>query len=458
MGICLKEKPGQLLSALVFGVAALLLMGGVNAREEAAVQFLIAPGASIRIAKQIAATPQLVWRYDPAEAKFAPEPTLAALGKVLFHDVRLSQPQGISCASCHDPARAFGPDLRRGLQSGVASPGTALGSRQGHFGQRAAPSLLYVRYVPRRYFYEDDDALQPSFFGGLMADASADTLAEQIRFPLLNPDEMNNGSPAKLLQHLQKNGVTQLLEPQFGPDVGKKPEALLAALGSVFQAYLQSDELAPFASRFDRVVKGQARFSDAEVRGLALFKNPDKGNCASCHSVNETARRPERSLFTDFGYEALAAPRNKALPHNRNPRHFDHGLCETAKTLKWPEPEQWCGYVRTPGLRNVAVRQSFMHNGSLKTLREVVEFYNTRGTDPVRWYGKSGAFDDMAASHRDNVNVNSPPLNRKKGSPQALSDADIDDLLAFMRTLTDEPYVRLMSPVDEPRLAHGARR
>ena len=89
MGICLKEKPGQLLSALVFGVVALLLMGGVYAREEAAVQFLIASGASIRIAKQIAATPQLVRRYDPAEPKFAPDRSLVALGKVLFHDVRL---------------------------------------------------------------------------------------------------------------------------------------------------------------------------------------------------------------------------------------------------------------------------------------------------------------------------------------------------------------------------------
>ena len=158
----------------------------------------------------------------------------------------------------------------------------------------------------------------------------------------------------------------------------------------------------------------------------------------------ETASRPERSLFTDFGYEALAAPRNKRLVENRNPRHFDNGLCETAKKLKWPEPGQWCGYVRTPGLRNVAIRQSFMHNGSLSSLREVMEFYNTRGTDPVRWFGKSGTFDDLAPEFHDNVNVNSPPLNRKPGSVTALSDTDIDDLVSFLRTLTDERYVALM--------------
>ena len=160
--------------------------------------------------------------------------------------------------------------------------------------------------------------------------------------------------------------------------------------------------------------------------------------------MSETASRPERSLFTDYGYEALAAPRNKALAANRNTKYFDNALCDTARKLKWPEPEQWCGYVRTPSLRNAAIRQSFMHNGSITSLREVLDFYNTRGTDPKRWFGARGKFDDLDASHHDNVNVNSPPLNRRPGMPEALSGAEIDDLLAFLRTLTDERYVALM--------------
>nr|WP_240933140.1 cytochrome c peroxidase [Diaphorobacter sp. HDW4B] len=413
-------------------------------------QVWLAPGAGAKVVGMIASTPLVAGRYDPTMARFAPDPKLVEVGWQLFHDTRLSDPPGTSCASCHDPARAFGPDLQRGLRAGEKSPGTARGSRAGQFSHRAAPSLLYVRYVPRRYFYQDDDALVPAFFGGLMADASADSLAEQVRAPLLSAAEMNNRTSARLLARLKKNGLAKALAQSMGEQVVNNPEALMGAVGAALQAYLQSDELSPFTSRFDRFLKQEAALSTTELRGLAIFKNPDKGNCASCHTVSETAARPERSLFTDFGYEALATPRNKALAVNRDPRHFDNGLCETAKTLKWPEPDQWCGYVRTPGLRNVAIRQSFMHNGSLKSLREVIEFYNTRGTDPKRWFGKSGAFDDVAPSYHENVNVNSPPLNRKPGSPVALSDGETDDLVAFLRSLTDERYVLLM-PSDARR-------
>ncbi len=430
-----------LAAGLVSGAHAQKVQAGPGA------QALLAPGTTSRVVKMIGPTPQVDAHYDPTQARFSPDPKLVEIGRALFHDVRLSDPPGISCASCHDPARAFGPDLQRGLRSNEQSPGTAVGSRAGHFGARAAPSLLYVRYVPQRHFWQDEDAPLPGFFGGFMADGRANSIAEQVRAPLLDPQEMNNRSAANLLARLQRNGVAQGLLADFGDKVGKSPEALLEALGAALEAYLQSDELSPFTSRFDRFIRRKGTLDAAEIRGLAIFKNPDKGNCASCHLVSETASRPERSLFTDFGYEALAAPRNKALAVNRNPKHFDHGLCETAKKLNWPEPEQWCGYVRTPGLRNVAIRQSFMHNGSIKSLREVIEFYNTRGTDPVRWFGKSGAFDDVAPSYHENVNVNSPPLNRKRGSPVALSDEEIDDLVAFLRSLTDAPYVGLMPSV-----------
>lgn len=437
---------GRLLLKWCAAIALAALCAFAQAQRVPETQVWLAPGAGVKVVAMIAATPQVAQRYDPTQARFSPDPQLVALGRQLFHDMRLSQPQGTSCASCHDPARAFGPDLRRGLRHGETSPGTARGSRAGQFGQRAAPSLMYARYVPRRYFYQDDDALVPSFFGGLMADAGSDSLAEQVSAPLLNPREMNNRSAADLLAHLRRNGVVQMLVPRFGEKVKSDPQKLLEALGASLQAYLQSDELSPFTSKFDRFIRGQGMLDAAELRGLALFKNPDKGNCASCHAVSETASRPERSLFTDFGYEALAAPRNKRLTENRNPRHFDHGLCQTARKLQWPEPEQWCGYVRTPGLRNVAIRQSFMHNGALNSLREVMEFYNTRGTDPARWFGKGGSFDDVAPEFHDNVNVNSPPLNRKPGSPEALTDAEMEDLVAFLRTLTDERYVALMPP------------
>ena len=78
-------------------------------------------------------------------------PTLVALGKSIFFDARLSEPPGTSCASCHDPARAFSG--RHG--SGIGVP---LGSRPGHFARRSTPSVLYMRYVPKLHFFEDDEA------------------------------------------------------------------------------------------------------------------------------------------------------------------------------------------------------------------------------------------------------------------------------------------------------------
>ncbi|MDD0813145.1 cytochrome c peroxidase [Curvibacter sp. HBC28] len=407
---------------------------------------LVAGGGAQKVLSTLGASPLLAAKYDATSARFAPDPALVALGRRLFVEPRLSNPVGASCASCHDPARAFLPSA----QALAGGPGTPRGSRPGEFSLRNAPSLLYVRYVPRRHFYQDDDAPYPSPFGGLMADGRADTLAEQARGPLFDRHEMNNGNPRQLLQRLQRNGLARELAdsgvPPFGPAVLREPEALVRALGAAFEAYLQSDEMAPFSSRFDAYLRTRQPLAPAEMRGLALFKNPDKGNCASCHALSDTASRPERSLFTDFGYDAIAVPRNRALAANRQPGHFDHGLCATAQALRWPEPEQWCAYLRTPGLRNVALRQSFMHNGVLHSLRDAVAFYNTRSIQPAKWYGPGGLFDDVAPARRGNVNVNSPPMNRRPDQPPALSEQDIDDLVAFLRSLTDAAYVAALPP------------
>ncbi|WP_035881055.1 cytochrome-c peroxidase [Cupriavidus metallidurans] len=389
-------------------------------------------------------TPKVSAKVDATTGVFRPDPALVALGKRAFFDPRLSMPRGQSCASCHDPARAFSPTLPDG---GKRDPGVPQGSRPGHFSLRNPPSLLYVRYVPRRHFYQDDDAPAASPFGGLFADGRADTLAEQIRGPLLDPNEMNNGSPARLLRNVNDTDLAPAMAAQFGPAVRKDPQAMLRALGAALQAYMQSDEMAPFTSRFDDYLRRRTPLAPQEMRGLALFKNPDKGNCMSCHTLSDTASRPERSLFTDFGYDAIAVPRNRALPANRDPWHFDNGLCATARTLRWPDPDQWCGYVRTPGLRNVAVRQRFMHNGVFTTLRDAVAFYNTRSIDPGKWYAGGKTFDDVPVAYRDNINVNSPPMNRRPDMPAALTEGEIDDIVAFLRTLTDAAYVNAMPAV-----------
>ena len=387
------------------------------------------------------ASPQVAAKLDPTAAVFSPDPAKVALGRQVFFDTQLSAPRGMSCATCHDPSRAFTPSLSA---RALAGPGTPEGSRPKRFSPRNAPSLLYARYIPRRHFYQDDDAPYAAPFGGLMLGGHADTLAEQVSGPLLNPNEMNNGTAALLLRKVNQRGWANDLATQFGPEVRQQPQALIRALGEALQAYLQSDEMAPFSSRFDDYLRHKTALAPAEMRGLALFKNPDKGNCMSCHAVSDTASKPERSLFTDFGYDAIAVPRNRSLPANQNPRYFDNGLCQTAGELNWPKPDQWCGYWRTPSLRNVAVRQRLMHNSVFNSLREAVAFYNTRSIDPGRWYKRGRPFDDVPSAYLGNVNVNSPPMNRKPGMPVALTDNEIDDIVALLRTLTDAAYVAKM--------------
>jgi cytochrome c peroxidase len=396
-----------------------------------------------RVVARVGDTPQYAAIVPAARplAPFAPE--RVALGRQLFADPRLSQPRGTSCASCHDPARGF-----TGFNGG--RDGVAGGSLRGRLGTRNPPSLTYARYLPPLYFYQDDDAQVPAPFGGLMLDGRADTLAAQAREPLLARHEMNLGSPRAAARRLKEAGYEAAFEAQYGPGVLRDPRRALDAFGRSLEAYLQSDELSPFDSRFDESLRGAPSLTLQERRGLAIFRNPDQGNCASCHSVSATSSNPARSLFTDFGYEALGVPRNRALPANAGARDFDLGLCRTAEARRWPEPDAWCGYFRTPSLRNVAVRQRFMHNGVFTSLRDAVRFYATRATDPAAWYGRHPVFDDLPAPMRGNVNVVSTPLNRRPGATPALSDDDIDALVAFLGTLTDRRYAATAAAPSAP--------
>ena len=101
----------------------------------------------------------------------------------------------------------------------------------------------------------------------------------------------------------------------------------------------------------------------------------------------------------------------------------------------------YCGLFLTPTLRNVATRKTFFHNGLLHSLREAVAFYATRDTNPERWYlvnssGHVQKFDDLPNRYVQNVNVE-PPFDRKPGDSPSLSEQDIDDIVAFLQTLTD---------------------
>lgn len=368
----------------------------------------------------------------PVPARQGPpdDPTLVALGKKIFFDPRLSDPPGTSCASCHDPAHGFSG--RNGSAIGVPR-----GSRPGHFARRTAPSVMYLRYVPAFYWFEDDEAPAPEPKGGFFWDGRVDSLAQLVEQPLFNPDEMNAGNPRRVAARIGHGPYAS----EFRAAVGSAtPDTVMRGVGQALDAYLKSDELSPTRSKYDAYVRGEATLTEAERRGLEAFKDRRRGACAGCHRMTELSTNPAESMFTDYGYDAIALPRNRELPANADPKHFDLGLCERPGDDR-ARDEKLCGTFRTPSLRNVALRESFGHNGVYGTLREAVTFYARRAVAPERVYPGGQTFDDLPRRYRRNVNIHAPVYNRDVGGQAPLSDAEIDDVVAFLGTLTDAPQL-----------------
>ena len=357
---------------------------------------------------------------------------LAEIGRAIFFDTNLSEPRGTSCASCHDPERAF-------AGSNHSTNGLPRGSRPGHFARRASPSLLYLRYVPTFRFAPDGDGDDPQAapFGGFFWDGRADSIRALVRQPLLNPDEMNNRDGHAVAMKISNASYANDFRRAFGAPY-EDAEATLAAIGRALEAFLTSAEMAPFTSKFDEVARGRAQLTPLEQTGMRLFKDPRKGACASCHMFSDEPGDPTRSLFTDYGYDAVGAPRNPRAPARARP---DLGLCERTDPSTPTHDAGYCINFRTPSLRNVAVRDAFMHNGTFPNLRDVVAFYATRDTSPRRWYRSGVKFDDVPRRYRGQVNqVAAPYGNRRPGDTPALDDQEIDAIVAFLGTLTDARY------------------
>ena len=363
------------------------------------------------------------------ERPVAHEEIRQQLGKRLFFDKNLSEPAGTSCASCHDPAHGFAGN--NGSKLGVP-----LGSRPGHFAARNTPSVMYLKYARRFHLHWEEDAPVVDAYGGFFWDGRVDELADAPKQPLLNPDEMNNASVSDIARKVSTSDYAR----DFARELGdfSDDERVVRGVGEALAAYLTSPALAPFSSKYDRYIQHQEDLSAREAHGLALFKDSAKGGCSECHKLNDTIPLPERSLFTDFGFDSVGAPRNRKLAVSADPEHFDLGLCARPNPRFHSDSPEFCGAFRTPSLRNVAVRESFMHNGAFSSLRDVVAFYATRSVTPKRWY-RGPEFDDLPAQYRQFVNVDKAPYNRHAGDKPALSENEIDDIVAFLGTLTDAP-------------------
>lgn len=354
---------------------------------------------------------------------------LVELGRAAYFDTRLSEPAGVSCASCHDPALAFTGDNGSGLAVAAGAPPGSLGTRQ-------SPTLMYLAKTPALDWATIDD--EQVLVGGFFWDGRAGSFETQALGPLFSANEMNNTSVESLSKRLETADYASQFKALFGPTLFNRPDDAVTALATALGAFQRSPEFAPFSSKFDAVVRGEAELSETESRGLDYFTISQKGNCLSCHTVDIDSDKPQDSLFTNFGYHALGAPRNTELPETAKPDYYDLGLCETLRDDKrFDSPDQYCGFFKTPTLRNIALTAPYMHNGTFKTLREAVAFYATRDTQPQDWFPNAEKFNDLPVQMRGNVDTSKRPYHRKKGKRAALKDDEIDDIVAFLNTLTD---------------------
>jgi cytochrome c peroxidase len=372
------------------------------------------------------------------EAAYRQARLLTELGRKLFTDKNLSASGKLACSSCHSPAHAYGPPNALDVQTG--------GVDMKQPGVRAVPSLKYLQDVPEfteHYFEsedEGDESVDNGPTGGLTWDGRADRGRDQARFPLLSPYEMANRDPAEISARLIRAGYGNDLARIYGPQVLRNGDTVFAEILEALEAFEQEAKLFyPYSSKYDAFLAGKAKLSPAEARGLALFEDPAKGNCAQCH-ISKRGNDGTPPQFTDYGMIALGVPRNRDIPANADPDYFDLGLCGPLRTDLASHPE-YCGLFKTPSLRNVAARKTFFHNGVFHSLRQAIEFYVERDTNPGKWYGRNpdgsvDKYDDLPAIDRGNVNTG-PPFGGKPGDRPALDDAEIGDLIAFLQTLTD---------------------
>ncbi|HEY3937891.1 MAG TPA: cytochrome c peroxidase [Bryobacteraceae bacterium] len=284
-----------------------------------------------------------------------------ALGRQLFFEKRLSFHNSLACASCHNPLIDFTDGKRH-------STGAA-----GKVGIRNAPTVINAAYFPLQFW-----------------DGRARSLEDQAGGPMANTIEMDQAHDVSVAK-LQADPVYRAeFQKAFGP--GPVTLAKVTDAIASFERTLVSGN-----SPFDRYEFGNdpAALSPSAVRGLAVFRDPKRGNCIACHTIGK-----KYALFSDGKFH------NIGIGVNEEGDLTDLGRYNETKV------DADKGAFKTPTLRNVAKTAPYMHDGSLKTLKDVVDFYAGGG--------------------------NSNPYLDKQIKAIKLSGAERADLVEFLKSLTGE--------------------
>lgn len=350
---------------------------------------------------------------------------LADLGRALFHDPALSRDGTQSCATCHDPDHAF-TDPRESL----AGRAVSIGDDGASHGDRNTPTLSYASLSP-----DFHRAAKGSYKGGQFWDGRADNLRDQAGQPMLNPVEMAMPDRATVVERLRGNAdYAQGFAALFGKGALDDVERAFDHAAEALAAYQSTEEFAPFDSRYDRYLRGEAELTAQEQFGHTVFIT---WNCRLCHQLRQQGIT-ERETFTSFEYHNIGVPVNHAVRaiNGLGPDHVDLGLLQRPGI---DDPAQ-AGRIKVPTLRNVAVTGPYMHNGVFEDLRTAILFYN------------------KYTSRRPASRIN-PETGQDWGDPEVaenlslaelqsglmLDDARVDALVAFLETLTDRRYEPLLA-------------
>jgi cytochrome c peroxidase len=373
---------------------------------------------------------------------------VAEVGKLIFNDVNLSASGKQSCASCHAPQNAMMAPNALSVQLG--------GAYSNLQGFRNVPSVTYALFIPPAAPVANNPA-PPR--GGLQLDGRALDLAAQAAMPFLAANEMANASSAEVQFRLLRRPYLAAFKAAFGNAPLSSPDGTLSAMARAVAAFEKEDpSFQQFSSKFDAALRGQARLSAQETRGLVIFNDPAKGNCIACHT--STAVNGQPPMFSNFTYHALGVPRNWAISYNRddlprpsfapangaalgapNHQYYDMGLCGPFRS-DLSGKNQFCGQFRVPSLRNVALKHAYFHNGVFGSLQQVVNFYNTRDITPAQWFKKVDgitpdiAYNDLPLSLNASVDRR-PPFNPLPNGRPRLLDADVRAVVSLLCTLTD---------------------
>ncbi|MCV6611827.1 MAG: methylamine utilization protein MauG [Amphritea sp.] len=351
----------------------------------------------------------------------------AELGQALYFDTNLSANRTQSCATCHAPEAGFADPRDNGVKGAVS-----LGDDGKSLGDRHAPSAAYAMFSPD--FQLGKNGI---YKGGQFHDGRENDLAGQAGGPPTNPIEMGLTSKAMAVTRLQENPIyVDNFTTLYGSDIFADSDKAYAAMADSIASFERTELFAPFDSKYDRFLKGEAELTTEEELGRTLFFSQQFTNCNLCHQLKPNPGA-EQETFSNYEYRNIGVPVNKAVRavNGVAADHIDHGLLDNPAVN---DPNQ-DGKFKTPTLRNVAITGPYMHNGVFQDLRTVVLFYNKYNSRSAKRQINPETGEQWAAPEVPQT------LDMKElETGPALNDQRIDALVAFMKTLTDKRYEHML--------------